>query len=239
MIGTARQSAIFAVAFAVALLAFFPLGLAVCILDLDEHGITAQQARGSVWAGRFDDVTLGQASLGDVRVQLSPLQLFLGRARLNFTDASGSTIGGLQISGGTTGLRGVSIDLDLAETIPAVPPGAQLRLENLSVDFKAGLCKSANGNVSTDAFSLSGQWLGVQGGVLSGTASCDGERLLLPMTGNLGTGDARLFVRISGDGNYEFDMRIESVDARMTSALGAAGFHDDRGAYILRGSGRL
>ena len=54
------RGAFFVAAFAFALVALFPLRLAIRWLGLDERGLAAREAEGSVWLGALKEAQLGR-----------------------------------------------------------------------------------------------------------------------------------------------------------------------------------
>src|SRR3546814_12494389 len=66
-----------------ALVALFPLRLALDWLALDERGFAAREAKGSLWLGALSEAQFGSVELGDLQARLRTLPLFVGRARMD------------------------------------------------------------------------------------------------------------------------------------------------------------
>lgn len=223
--------------FLVALVALLPMRLALGWLGLDEQGVAARRAEGSVWSGKLVETRLGDAPLGDLSAGLSPVQLLVGRARVDVEtdgDKPGGLAGGVGVSRNSLGID------DMTGVVPVAAVFAPLPIESLdlgdvSARFEGGACERAEGRVKA---TLSGEIAGLaltQG--LTGNARCEGGALLLPLQG--GSGMERLAVKLFGDGRYELDLTVRSTDPALGARLTAAGFRATQGGQVLTVRGRL
>ena len=80
-LATGRR-ALFLAMFALAMLAFLPMRLALGFAGLDAQGFSAREVRGSLWSGRLVEARFGDIALGDLDAGVSPLALLIGRARI-------------------------------------------------------------------------------------------------------------------------------------------------------------
>jgi len=91
-------------AFVLALIARFPASWAAWMLPRD---VACRELGGTLWSGTCSDLTVTQASLGDLQWSLEPLRLFLGELSLqvSLTRPQGRARGGIEIglSGAITG----------------------------------------------------------------------------------------------------------------------------------------
>jgi general secretion pathway protein N len=219
------------------LLLFLPLRVAFAIAGLDRLGVSGRDVRGSIWSGRVDQLMIGAVPMGHVQVELSPLSLLVGRARFDLSRQAGlpDDIGGAL----TVGFGRIGID-DVTGTVPlghmlAPLPISSLAMEDVSVRFAGGRCGHAEGRVRAQ---VAGQLPGInlaQG--LSGTASCDGEALLLPLVSQSGL--EKITLRLWESGRYVAKMRIETSDPATAGALGAVGFRGVGNAQYLSIDGSL
>ena len=212
-----------------ALVLLLPLRLALGMAGLERLGTSARDVRGTMWSGRIDSLMVGDLPLGTVRVGLSPLHLFKGRLRIDMARAKGLPD---DVSGGIgTGVGGIGVD-DVTGAVPmgsalAPLPIGSLRMDKVSARFSGGRCISAEGNVHA---TITGRIEGLnlsQG--LSGALRCDGEALLMET----------LTLRITENGRYTAEMRVQTGDAGLAAALGAAGFRGAGGAQLLSIAGSL
>jgi len=195
-----RRSLLIA-AFALSLLATLPLRLALDVFGLDDRGVTAREVRGSVWVGRLTEARMGAMPLGDLIARLSPVQLFVGRARI---DVDGSDMkGALGVTRNSFGLDDVTAKLQ-AGTSFAPLPISSIDLGDLSVRFGDGQCQSAEGRVRAN---LEGAIGGVSlGGGLTGSARCESGALLLPLVGE--SGMEQVILKLRQDGRYTADVSV-------------------------------
>lgn len=230
-----RPAALFGAMLVIALIALMPLRAAVAIAGLGYYGLSARSVDGPVWFGRLNQARLGDIDLGDVRARLSPIQLVVGRLRL---DVAGPAGGGLR---GAIGVTRHSVGLD--DMTAAVPIGAvfaplpitRLDLDDVSVRFEDGACTRAEGRVKALIGGAIGGIALPQG--MSGTVRCEGRDLLLPLASQAGS--EHIDLRIKGDGRYQADFAIQSSDPAVIAPLTAAGFQSTPLGYTLSVEGRL
>ena len=219
-----------------ALVALFPLRLALDGLGFDRLGLSAREASGSVWLGALNEAQLGPAPLGDVTVRLNRLPLLIGRARLSLERQSLDS----PLSGAATlSASGFSLDdfngqLRLGAAFAPLPVGA-VELDGVSVRFADGLCQRADGRVRAQlAREVPG--LSLASG-LAGVARCSGGRLLLPLASQ--SNMERIDLSFAADGSYRADFAVTAADPAFQSGLIAAGFRPTANGLALRVQGRL
>jgi general secretion pathway protein N len=215
-------NALFLAFFVAALLAFLPLRLALGWFGLSEQGMTAREVTGSIWAGSLREARFGQIALGDLSAGVSPLQLLVGRARVDLSGAArppaAPLSGALGISRHSFGLDDVTATLPVGNAFRPVPV-TTLDLDDVSVRFRGDACEKAEGRVrATMAGEIGG--LAVPGS-LTGTARCDAGALLLPLTSAAGESST---IRMWPDGRYRADLTLQPSDPAATARLQAAGF---------------
>lgn len=224
----------------IALLASIPMRLGFDWLGIDDRGIAAREARGSVWNGELSEAQLGGAAVGDVDAGLGFLPLLIGRARVAIEReaAEGQLTGGFQgalsVSGSDFGIDGLTANLPVADLFAPLPI-TTLHLEELSARFENGLCVDAEGTARADI-------AGTLGGIplpatAAGAARCDQGQLLLPMIGQ--SGMDRIEIRIDGSGRYSAQVIIRPADAGLRERILAAGFRPVSGGYAIGAEGRF
>lgn len=221
----------------VGLIAFFPLRLAMGMLRLDRYDISARAVRGSLWLGQATQLNVGNVRLGTVSASLSPVQLLVGRARLDLWRKVGAPD---DIEGAlTAGFNRVGLD-DVTGNIPvgavfAPLPISAIEFSDVSAYFAGTECGHAEGRIRAY---VGGDLPGVnlsQG--LTGDVRCDGKAILLPLVSQSGL--EKLNLRIGADGHYTAEMLVQSSDPALEQGLGAAGFSKDANGYALRIDGSL
>ncbi len=230
---TRRDRIVVAVLAACAFLVLlFPLAVALPMALPESSGLSARRATGTIWSGTLVDARLAGMSLGDTRVGLSPLALLTGQARLSF--AAPTLNGTLVASGRSFGIENARGPVDVAVRVKPLPV-TQLVLDDATVRFAGSRCDAAEGRVSAVvAGDISG--IALPGG-MTGTLSCEGGALLVPLVGQ--SGMERLDLRVSGDGKWRGELAIRTGDPATVAKLVAAGFAPGPRGFALRLTGQL
>ena len=223
----------------VALVALFPMRLALSLLDLDRIGVSARSVSGSIWSSRLEEVAAAGIPVGTIEARLSPLNLLIGRARIDVkrpSDAAGAPplSGAVTVSRNSLGLADANATVPLAAALAPLPVGS-VTLTGMNVHYEAGVCTRASGTAQA---ALTGSIAGValsQG--LTGQASCDGRYVRIPMTSQ--SGQEKLEIRVAVDGEYVADLIAVQPSSDRIAALAALGFTEIPGGYRLRTTGRF
>lgn len=230
--------AFFGAAFVIALIAFLPLRLAMGWFDLGNTGLTARQVEGSLWYGTLREASFGGVALGDLRARLSPIQLLVGRARI---DLAGTGKADARPFRGAIGVSRHSFGIDdLTATLPAgnvfAPmPVSSLEFDDVSVRFQDGNCQKAEGRVRA---AISGDLAGVSlGQGMTGTARCDAGALLLPLASQAGTENIAL--RLWPSGRFRGELTVQVSDPAAIEKLRLSGFQATPNGYRLSIEGRF
>ncbi|MBN8807713.1 MAG: type II secretion system protein N [Sphingomonas sp.] len=235
---TTRRPVLFLAMVVVALIVLFPLRLALGLIDMGAQGLSAREVTGPVWAGGLNDAHYGDIALGDLDAGLSPLQLAIGRARIDVAGAGTSgdqaLRGALSVSRSTFGVDDVTATLPASSAFAPLPIAA-LRFDDVSVHFRDGNCASAEGKVTALIASTMPQLTLPPS--LSGTARCSGGTLLVPLASQAQT--ESIAVSIEADGKYRATLTARPADAAAAAALAGAGFQPSGGGYSLRIEGRF
>lgn len=233
-----RPLAMFGAMLVVAMIVLMPMRLVLILFGLGDVGLSARAVSGPVWLARLSEAHLGDIDLGDVTARLSPIQLLVGRARI---DLNGVGREGAPPMAGAIGLTRHSVGLDdMTATLPvgtifAPLPVSQVVLDDLSVRFDGGKCSRAEGRVRAV---LGGSIAGVplaQG--MSGSARCSTGDLIVPLASQAGT--ETITLRIKADGRYRADLSISPSDAQTIQAVTAIGFQSTRSGYGLSVEGHF
>jgi general secretion pathway protein N len=220
----------FVCAFLFALVALLPLRLALDWLALDDRGLAAREAKGSIWLGALSEAQLGTVALGDVQAQLRTLPLLLGRARVDLRrdDEAEPFEGSATVSRNGFGIDDMTGALDLGSAFAPLPI-ASLDVSDVTVHFADGQCMAGEGMVrATIAGEVAG--LALPGG-LSGNARCDEGALLLPLVSQ--SGMEALNVRLFEDGRYRIELAVRPADDAIRARLVASGFAQTASGYAF------
>jgi len=231
-----RRGAFFLIAFLFALVALLPLGLALRWLQLDERGLAAREAEGSVWLGGLREARFGDVALGDLSARLRALPLLVGRARIDLERTGGADGfgGGVTLSRHGFGVDDVTAGLAIGPLLAPLPV-ATLDLDDVTAHFADGQCAGAEGMVKA---SLAGEAPGpMLPRSLTGEARCDGGALLLPLVAP--SGMERLDLRLFEDGRYRIELNVRAADETMRQRLAASGFTPAGAGYVLKMEGKF
>lgn len=224
------------VAFAAVVL-LFPLRLAFGLFGLEKAGISARGVHGLIWSGTVDQLRIANIPLGTVDAGLSPLALFTGTARLNVSRQVGAPDdirGGVTVRATGFGLEDMTASLAAGNILSPLPVSG-VDLSGVTVRFDGKLCARAQGQVKARmATSIPGLNLS-QG--LTGTATCDGDALFLPMVSQSGL--EKLNLRLSGDGSYTAQFIVNTQDEALSAELSRDGFAMTQEGQVLRITGSM
>ncbi|MGF1549120.1 MAG: type II secretion system protein N [Sphingomonadaceae bacterium] len=217
-----------------ALVALLPLRLVLDWLALDERGLAAREARGSIWFGSLSEARFGSIALGDLTAELRTLPLLLGRARVDLDriEEGKEFRAGLTVSRHSFGVDDATGSIAVGSAFAPLPV-ASLDLSDLSARFRDGLCHSAEGMVKASvAGDLGG--LALPGG-FSGQVRCEEGALLLPLVSQ--TGMEALNFRLDENGRYAVELVVRPADQGLADRLAAAGFALTPTGYVLAADG--
>lgn len=225
------------------LIAFAPLSFILKTAGAEERGLSWTSAEGTLAGGKITGLKAGQDLLGDASLKLNPASLLgLGvEYDFDWNGPSGQGTGkAAAFASGATELRNFSIELDFAALDGAAAwirqSGGKARLSGDIIRFRKGACEKATGQTWSDALSKNSMILGPGWPDLSGTLSCDGDMLLIPLQSRspLGTElDAAARFSPSGTGNVV--ARVSGViPQQFHYGLPLAGFVPDAGTYVYR-----
>jgi len=230
--------ALFLAMFALAMIAFLPLRLALGWFGLAEQGMTARKVTGTMWAGSLSEARFGAVALGDLKAGLSPLHLLVGRARVDLdgraTPPAPRLSGALEVTRHSFGTDSLTASLPVAGVFGPVPI-TTLDLDDVTVRFNGTVCERAEGRVRAQMAGGAGDV--VVPGLLSGTARCDAGALLLPLASQAGSDGATL--RIWPDGRYRAELTLAASDPLVAQRLERVGFIRTGQGYQIAIDGRF
>lgn len=222
---------------ALAIIALFPLRVALGLIDIERTGLTARAVAGPVWSGAIGDLRLGEQSLGSFEVGLDPLAALTGRTDLRFerfNDPEGPLFGTLRSGKRGNGIVDTSGRLAAASLFAPLPVDT-IDLANATVLFADGRCVAASGRL-TSSVNTRIAGLDLSRG-LEGALSCEGERVRVAMVSK--SRMERIDLTIAANGDYRAWMRISAEAPDLAAALMLLGFRPSGGGMGLTVSGRF
>jgi hypothetical protein len=222
--------------------AMLPMSMAADFASKHVAALKYTGASGTVWNGKLQGVVLNGQSLGDVAIRLDAGKIFTGQAAgrvgLVRKDLMGEAIISRAIFGGRTKLS----DVKLAGQVSAVPVlPARIRAANgrftlamSDIVFDKDVCKSASGEVWTDALSkadLGHHWVGPE---LRGPVTCKDGKLEVDAAGKAVTGE-EVTAGVSTGADLSLNLQAKVLNATQGAAetLTELGFQPESGAYVL------
>jgi len=233
-----RPVALFGGMMLVALIVLFPMRLALGLFGLASEGLSAREVTGSVWWGGLNEAHYGNVALGDVGAGLSPIQLIVGRARIDVWGKEGAANadlnGAVSFSRNTSGVDDVTATIPAGDAFAPVPITA-IQFDDVSVRFRDGRCETAEGKVTATIAGTMPQ-LNLPP-TLAGNARCEGGALLVPLASQAQT--ESIAVTIEADGKYRAVLTVRPSDPALGVALMGAGFRQTSAGYRMTVNGNF
>lgn len=234
-----RLALVFLVALALMLIVALPLKLALDWTHAGARGLTADRASGAVWSGTLHGAALRGLRFGDVALSLDPLGLALGGGRFRFgVDGPLKAKGVVLFRGSGFGLADVDLSGPAATLAEGLPFTGQIRLENLSAEFRAGECRRAEGRISIERIAI-GTGVMPPNLVLAGVPACRDGAWIAPLTGQAPGVNVEADLRIGPQGRYRLHTRARTTNPTYEAAMGLAGFERDLDGFSRIDQGRL
>jgi len=223
-------------------LMFLPMSMAADVASQRVPDFKFKEASGSVWDGELKQVAFGKQFIGDLKVKSDVLSLLTGKAsgtlgltRDGFTGQANLIYG---LSNGSLELKDMKLDGNTA-MVPGMPAAiakvdGKFSLQVKDLQFVAGACEAANGEVWTDALTkvkVKG-WVGPE---LRGPVTCEGGKLQVQAKGRAATGeDVLAILSISQHLDMEMTATVANATPAAVEALREVGFTKDGDRLVLR-----
>ncbi|WP_298021427.1 type II secretion system protein N [uncultured Parasphingopyxis sp.] len=226
--------------FVLAFIVLIPLRLGLSWLQLDDYGLAAREARGSIWNGALVEAQYRSADLGDVEAGIGFFPLLIGRARLGMDrdgvddEAAGAFHGSVSVFGANLHFDDMTANLPANGLFDPLPVGT-IAFEGLTAHFEGGLCTEAEGLAQAQVVADTGPLSLPQ--TLTGNARCDEGKLLLPLVG--ASGMEQFNLRLGTGGDYEAEIVVNPRDEATRAQLIAAGMQPSGGGFRMAVSGSL
>ena len=227
-----RPAVLFGAMLIIALIALMPLRAVLGMLDR-EDGLSAREVAGPVWWGGLGEARIGNLAIGDVSAGVAPLDLLLGRARVDVRGREGAANealrGALTFTRSTSGIDGVMAHLPAGDVFGPLPITA-FDLDDVSVRFQDESCARAEGRVTVTIASAMAPQLNLPQ-QMRGNVRCTAGALDMPLTSAAGTESLALLIRPNG--HYNALLTVRPSDPAAGAALTAAGFQPSGNGYRL------
>jgi len=231
-----RWLAVVAGLLVLAVIALFPLRLALGLSDMESIGFTARQVEGTIWSGRIGELHMRSQPLGAMNVALDPFALLLGNFSMGFRrlDNPDGPLEGRLVTGLSRGLIDTSGRIAVADMFAPLPVAA-LELDKVTVKFRDGQCDEASGQVRPIiAAPIPGVTFDPG---MAGVVECDGQRARVRMA--TPSGAERLEFYVQESGQYRGWMSVRNSRPDVAGALSIFGFRPSPQGMTLTVDGRL
>lgn len=212
-----------------------PVGLLAGAVAGSSH-VGVSSAKGTVWAGRLNGVTIAGNPVGDLKVGLSPLSLMTGQVRLGLRRTPVGDARVVLLKGErATGVEGLNLRTPIDFTAAGLPFRGIVAFTDVIGVFRQERCLRAQGRIQ---LTLAGDGP-LRGVVLSGEPVCRSGVWSTTLAGPVADGEVTLVARIDGKGHYQLEMMAATVNEVMIQSFLAGGFVRDAVGARRTVAGRL
>ncbi len=225
-----------------AALSMLPMSMVAEFAAKQAPALKYAEATGSVWDGKLTKVVYGTQKIGDLSVKADLLQAFTGKAAANVSFARDKLTGSAGIAwpigGKEVALSNVKVGgpVGMAPGIPQVVAvgGGTFTLELKDLKFAGDVCRSASGEVWTDALAKVNDkgWIGPE---LRGPVTCTNGKVQVEATGKAPTGeDVIAFMTITPKLDMEMTASVMNAQGAAAAAFTDMGFKPEGNALVIR-----
>lgn len=229
-------------AFLVLLAWLTPLAAVTRWLPAHQMEIGYSSVEGRVWNGSLRGLTWRGLDLGTARVSLNPLALLLGRLEIaTDLDGSGLATGRAVMTrhfGGGLSIRDLALQADVGRLPSIVPLRGRVVVAIDRAELGGRGCVAATGSVETDALVSRPAGLDWSGPPLRGEIRCEGDALVVPLSGSGGADRVSAIMTMFADRTFRVRIEARISDQTVVGSLSAAGFEDGNGVLALVQEGR-
>ena len=214
---------------------------------LAQNGVRYVKTSGTLWRGRFEDVSYGDTYLGDVAYQLKPLALLTGGlgADLHVRGGPLTFTGGLSYSllSRAVGVSDASADYALASlsdySIFGLPYDGSLKADIARLNWSSGGCAKAEAQISTDILhNAVKQFIG-EGMDLKGAAFCDRKALAVEFTGQNSQASTVIDIVVAPDLTFRLNAQVRPERRQIETGLVNLGFQKNGDTLVYTAIGEL
>ena len=222
-------------------LAFVPLAAALKLSGAADNGVSWTAARGSVYSGVLDGLSVNGTNYGNAHLQLDASALMSAALQyeVDWTGTHGQGSAKVSVeSGRTVTLKDYVISLDLEDYERAArwirQVGGKITLAGPAIRFKGSECVLAEGVATSDVLDRNREVLGSGWSELRGDIVCDDGKLLVPLESENAAGTRfSSYLRVAPGTPGRFEARISGrVSRALAFALPLAGFNRDGDAFV-------
>ncbi len=222
-------------------LAFVPLATALKLSGAADNGVAWTEARGTIYSGGLDNLTVNGTNYGNADLTLDPSALLDVTLQYGVAWTGTHGQGNAKVSvdsGQTVTLKDYVINLDLEDYERAAKwirqAGGKIKLEGPVIQFKGSECVLAEGVASSDVLDRNREILGSGWSDLRGDISCEEGKLLVPLESENAAGTRfSSYLRVAPGSSGKVEARISGrISRALGFALPMAGFARDGEDFV-------
>lgn len=222
-------------------LAFVPLATALKLSGAVDNGVSWTAARGTIYSGGLDGLSVNGTNYGNADLTLDPSALMGGTLQyaVDWIGTHGQGTAKVSVdSGRTVTLKDYAINLDLEDYERAAKwvrqTGGKIKLEGPAIQFQGNECVLAEGVATSDVLDRNREVLGSGWSELRGELSCEEGKLLVPLESENANGTRfSSYLRVAPGAPGKFEARISGrISRALAFALPLAGFTRDGDAFV-------
>lgn len=227
-------ASVFSGVLVIAAAANVPLSFVMRHSGLAQNGVQWQQALGTIWHGQMTGIYVQGDAVGAVEGDFSFLRFIQGKPGhlLRWSGPAGHGTALASIGANSLRIRNgqAAITFNVARISPAFPAqDVSLRLSNVAMDMDKNGCRTASGNVATDALASISAVYGAKWPELTGVVSCERGELFISVEGKASDG-TQISAKTSLEGGGQLE--LQNVPENQANALLLAGFTNEAGRYV-------
>jgi Type II secretion system (T2SS), protein N len=230
---------VFVFVLAAGILAFAPARL---FLNPQPGNFVWRDVEGTIWQPTLRGARVGELDAGDIRLAISFTDLLFGRV---VTDAD---LAGADIQGRARLQKGPGGEVRVTSpslTISGAPlrgfgrlPGST-RLSNIDITLSDRSCRSAQGEIESDALARASESFGNSGPHLAGVVTCEGAVARLAMSGQRDGDVVKALLDLSNNGTGLWSVTYTTDKPEMAATLVAAGIAPETQAGVFASRGTV
>lgn len=222
--------------------AFVPLEALLNSTGARDQGVNWTSAKGSVFSGRVEGLTVKGTQYGTADLRLVPAALPQRKITYDVDWTGPNGIGTSKVTMAASNqieLTDYAIDLDLATFANSARwierSGGRVKLEGSLMRFTDGKCAEVDGKASSDVLERNREALGAGWSPLEGALSCEDGALVVPLMSENTSGTRFGAVLKAAPGaRTKFEARLSGKISRpMAFALPLAGFARDGEEFVF------
>ena len=234
-----------AAAFVCTALAAAPAIIVVAPIAAASKNVSYSDVSGTIWQGNIENLSVSGSPIGNVDFRISPFSVLRLSPKVDVRSAGAvQGTGSASVSiGGRLEVNNADFTFNLARLaqrgILGNPVEGTASVVVDRIALKRSGCAVAAAQLSTDVLDAPAKRFQGTPFPLSGEIRCDGDDLLVAMTGDSAEGTVAMYLRIRSNLTYELTAMARPRADAIASTLLFFGFEDQNGTLVYGSAGVL